>query len=110
MFDKFDDLYVLDIIEPMIVVGSSFEEAEVFKNCICRKEITSDGKVIYRDINRDRVFYVSDKIGVSRVDVNSIVPISKYYNFFGIPRLINGLDNKKSVKSKVRTLKREGKL
>lgn len=112
MIRDLKSLYVLNVIEPTVVfIGDSLknEETEILKNRICRKEISEEQKVIYRDLEMNNIYEVSNQIGNVRVEENSIVPLSYYYNILGIPN-INFSNNTTNVRFKVKKLKKQNRL
>ena len=108
MIKDIKNKYVVDVIEPLHIIGS-MEDSIILENCVCDKKTFDDGSVVYKDIVNGRTYYCTDKIGYTRVIKDSIRPLSLYYNVFGVPKC-SKIDDRKRVRSKVRSLKRDKKI
>lgn len=102
------NLYVVDAIVPTMVIGEKLEEAIILRSRICKKEIV--GRVTeYIDLDSDMSYSEEQKIGYDRIDEKSLRPLSDYYSFLGL-RKINNHSNRKEVREKVKTLRKNGKI
>lgn len=102
------NLYVVDAIVPNIVIGEKLEEAIILKTRICKKEVVGD-MTTYIDLDSDMSYREEQKIGYDRIDEKSLRPLSDYYSFLGL-RKINSHSNRKEVREKVKTLRKNGKI
>ena len=61
MIKELKKFYVLDVIFPEIVWRSknnNHEQAKIFKNHICKKEIDENGDIVYMDFELNMVLRV----------------------------------------------------
>lgn len=103
---KIKNLYVVDVIKPLSIMGSShceIEDACISSNHICEKvEIGSD--VLFIDVENSRKYYQTCKLGVERVEYDEI-PLSDYFYMLGFKKK-NSHDNKQEVYEKVKKLRK----
>ncbi len=106
------NLYVLEVMEPMSILENQtfqLEESMIRPNCICQKEYTKEPESLYRDLERNKIYSLKDILETDRKDNTAIVPLSDYYNFLGIRKRNNYL-NQEIVHKKVKTLKKQRKI
>lgn len=108
MLSNRKELYVVDVIKPLCIIGS-MEDAVIEEDCICYKKVFDKDNVVYIDVVSDSTYYFTDKIGYTRVINDSVRPLSLYYNFLGLPKN-NEMKDSNKVRSKVRYLKRKNKI
>ena len=107
------DLYVLDATEPMCVYGSrtmQFEESLVLKNCICKQEINKSKETIYRNLETNTYYEITNELGHYRANKDTISPLEEYYKLRYILQNIKELKEIHKVHSKVRNLKRRNRI
>lgn len=105
---KIKNLYVVDEIIPMSIMGSicsKIEDAIVARNQICEKVETKEC-VYYLDLESNKKYYYTDKIGANRVEIPG-TPLSDYFYPFGLKKK-NPHDNQDKVYDKVKELKKKG--
>ena len=105
---RIKNLYVVDVIKPMSLMGSlacQMEDACVSKNHICEK-LELDDDVFFVDVENDKKYYQTCNLGVERVEYDEI-PLSDYFYRIGLKKK-NNHHNKQKVYEKVKHLKRSG--
>jgi hypothetical protein len=104
---KINNLVVADIKLPMDVVGTGnnrFENALILPCRICKEHLNS-----YIDLETGKKYSKKEELGRDRVVSESVVSLFDYYNVFGAKK-DNDHDNKEEVYSKVKKLKKAGKI
>ena len=104
------NLYVLSVEEPGCLTESMsfmFEMSFVERNRICKKIITSEGKIYFVDLENGKKYYLTDEFGSYRVE--DMVPITDYYNFLGILKK-NDYENREVINKKVKKLRKMKKI
>lgn len=103
---KIKNLVVADIIDPLCITNH-WEDSIILQNRICEKVNIKDSN--YKDLKTGKIHGTKTKIGITRIDKTSIVPLSDYYYSIGLKKK-NSHDNKKEVYQKVKQLKKERKI
>ena len=96
------NLYVVDAVLPTMMIVKKLEEATILKTRICRKAVVRDINV-YIDVDSNMKYSEGQIIGEARKE--SLRPLSEYYNSSEYNH-----SNRKEVREKVKTLRKNGKI